>query len=267
MDDESFSTTRSLATIVRLAATSKSVLLQPALSYSAVKRLITVSEDEEITPNDESDDILGEEICSAAEELSFTERHGSNEVSVSPALSIAALFDADSKEARDLKPRLFLGWDISGEPSIVAMLTACEFARDDSLGTSKFDRAYFDQHNIPRLTSSNALFIDVISSSGEPHGVGALLALSCYLTVCRSKKYQFLCSVAVSVPGQSLFQRLGFHSHSFRQGTQRHFCWVRAGELTASDINRRLRVDRSIPDICWRQGYTARNRNSKYPRC
>ena len=46
MDDESFNTTRSIATIVRASATSKGVLLQPPLNFSSVKRLIQVDEDE-----------------------------------------------------------------------------------------------------------------------------------------------------------------------------------------------------------------------------
>ena len=56
MDHESFNTKQSLATLVRTVATSKSVLLQPPLSYSAVKRLIVVGDDEEIEVNEDAPD-------------------------------------------------------------------------------------------------------------------------------------------------------------------------------------------------------------------
>ena len=269
LDDESFNTARSIATIVRASATSKGVLLQPALNFSSVKRLIYVDGDESISPNPDSDDPLSEEICSAAEELSFEERQGSSEISVSPSDSLAALFDADSQEAKALKPRLFLAWDVSeSPPSIVGMLTACEFSRDQTLGTAKFSQQYCDQHGIPRLSASNSLFCDVVSSSGTPHGVGALLMLNVYLTVMRSRKYDYLCTIAVSQPGKTLCQKLGFESHSYREsGTQRQLCWIKAGELQASVANQRLRVDRSLPDLCWRHGFTTRTSHKRYARC
>ena len=266
-DDESFSTPKSVATLVKAAATARSILLQPPLNYSSVKRLIAVDEDEEISPNPESDDQLAEEICEAAANLEFTETQGSSEVSVAPAHSLAALFDADSPEARNLKPKLYLGWDISEEPQIVGMLTCCEWSRDSTLGTTKFTQAYCDSHSIPRLSASNALFVDVISASGTPRGVGALLMINCYLSVCRSRKYEYLSTIAVSAPGKSLCSKLGFHRHSYRDGTQRDFCWAKAGELSAADLDQRLRIDRAIPDLCWRHGFLARNSHVRYSRC
>ena len=198
MDHESFNTKQSLATLVRTVATSKSVLLQPPLSYSAVKRLIVVGDDEEIEVNEDAGDELAQQLVEAAQELSFEERVGGSEVSVDPAASLSALFDADSREARALKPRLFLAWDIADEPSIVGMLTACEWARDETLGTERFTHQYLSDHSVPRFTSSNTLFVDVVSSTGEPHGVGALLLLNAYLLVCRSSKFSYLVTIAVT---------------------------------------------------------------------
>ena len=108
LEDESFSTPKSLATLVKTAATARSILLQPPLNYSSVKRLIQVDEDEEISPNPDSEDQLADEICEAAANLEFTERQGSSEVSVAPAQSLAALFDADSPEAKALKQNRLL---------------------------------------------------------------------------------------------------------------------------------------------------------------
>ena len=101
--DESFNTPRSLTTLLRAAATARSVLLLPPLNYSSVKRLITVDEDEEVSANEDTEDELAEKLVEAASELSFTERHGSSEVSVDPSSSLAALFDKDSTEAKELR--------------------------------------------------------------------------------------------------------------------------------------------------------------------
>ena len=268
LDDESFKTTRSLATLVKAAATARSVLLQPPLNFSSVKRLIEVDEDtEEISANEDSDDALAEELVDAASELSFTERQGSSEISVDPSASLATLFDKDSPDAKVLKPRLYLAWDMSAAPTICGILTACEFSRDGSLGTSKFTQAYMDSHKIPRLSANNCLLVDVVSSSGDPRGVGALLLISAYMTVFRSRKYEYLAAVAVSAPGKSICERLGFHTHSFREGTQRQLCWILAGELSAADVNRRLRVDSKLPAVCWRHGFTARTSQKRFPRC
>ena len=227
-----------------------------------------MDEDESISPNPDSDDSLSEEICSAAEELSFEERQGSTIVSVDPSASLAALFDSDSQEAKELKPRLFLAWDLlESQPSISGMLIACEWSRDQTLGTTKFTQQYFDQHNIPRMSANNCLFVDVVSSTGSTHGVGALLVLNAYLTVMRSRKYDFLCTIAVSQPGKTLFEKLGFETHAYREGTPKLFCWIRSGDLKASRANRRLRVDSSIPDLCWRHGFSANTSHKRYARC
>lgn len=268
LSDESFNTSRSLATLVKAAAASRGVLLQPPLNFSSVKRLIEVDPDtEEINVNEETDDVLAEQLVDAAAELSFVERQGSSEVSVDPSSSLAALFDKDCVEAKELKPRLFLAWNVSSDPEICGILTACEFSKDATLGTNRFTQSYMDQHSIPRLTANNCLFIDVVSSSGDPRGTGALLVCNSYLTVFRSRKFDYLATIAVSQPGQNLFERLGFHTHSFREGTQRKFCWIKAGELTAVDANRRLRVDSKLPDLCWRHGFSARTSHKRYARC
>mgnify|MGYP007078129804 CR=1 FL=1 len=269
LDNESYDTKRSMATLVKMSCTSKSIMIQPPLNYHAVKRLIQVDDDESISPNEDSDDALGEEICSAAEELAFSETQGSIELSVDPAASIAALFDSESDEAKQLKARLWLAWDLSEDsPSIVGILTACQWTRDRSLSTDKFTQAFLSEHSIPRFNSNDTLLVDVVSSGGEPHGVGALLLLTAYLLVCRSSRLRYIACVAVSDPGRTLCEKLGFNSYSYRErGAQRRLCWAEANELRAKDINRRLRVNRSLPSLCWRDGLSARTQGRKIPRC
>lgn len=268
-NDQSFNSTKSITTLVKTSCASKGVMIQAPLNYHSVKRLILVNDDESIEWDEDGEDALGEELVEAAtDRLSFEERDGSTVTSVDPAGSLAALFDRDSTAARDLKPKLWIAWDVHDDPSIVGLLTACEFTRDATLGTDRFTQAFLDSHSIPRLTAGNCLFVDVVSSTSNPHGVGALLLLSAYLSVCRSRKYSYLATIAVSAPGRNLCERLGMHAYSYREsGAQRNFCWCEAGELTAADINRRLRVKPYISDLCWRDGYTQRSRDRKFSRC
>ena len=202
------------------------------------------------SPNEDSDDILGEEIRTAAEELAFEMTEGNIHLVVDPVASIAVMFDAESSFARQLKPRLWLAWDVEDEPKIVGMLTACEWTRDEALGTARFTREVLGQHSIPRFSASDTLLVDVVVS-GEPHGTGALLLLSAYLLVCRSKSLKYITCIAVSASGRTLCEKLGFNTYSYRErGAQRVLCWAKKHELRASDANRRLRVHRSLPDLC-----------------
>ena len=266
--NESFDTVRSMATLVRAASIQRSVLIQPPLNYHAVKRLIAVDGDN-IHPNEESDDVLSEQICTAAEELAFSERQGSIELSVDPSASIAALFDPDSDEAKSLKPRLWLAWDVSdNDASVVGILTACLWSRDPALSTQKFTHAFLSEHSIPRFSQNDTLLVDIVSSGGRQHGVGALLLLTAYLLVCRSSNFRYIACVAVSEPGRTLCEKLGFNTYSYRErGAQRKLCWAAANSLRARDINQRLRVNRSLPSICWRDGLTARTAGRKMSRC
>jgi hypothetical protein len=267
-DNESYNTSKSITTLVKTSAAAKSILLPPPLHYHAVKRLIIVDEDESIDADDEQEDELGEDIVEAASRLSFAEQQGSTHVSVDVAGSLAALFDRDCKLARDLKPRLWLAWDLSNDPNIQGMLTACEWSRDQSLGTERFTSKFCDDHSIPRLSANNCLFIDVVSSSRSKYGVGALLLLSAYLLVCRSKKYEFLATIAVTEQGRKLTEQIGMHAYSYREGGgKRSFSWCKANELTASDISRRLRVPSEIESVCFRDGYSHRTHHQKFSRC
>jgi len=268
LEDDSLNTKSSIQTLMKAAAASRSVMLQPPLNFSAVKRLVDIDEGtEEVIVNEDTTDSLAKQLVEAGEDLSASERQGSIEVSVEPLRSIAALFDKNSQAARELKPRLFLAWDVSSAQKICGILTVCEMSRDPALGTQRMTQSWMAERSIPRLSAGNTLFIDVVSSSGDPRGVGALLVLNAYQTVYRSRKYDFLASIAVSARGKTLFEQLGFSSVSYRENGQRTFCWIRAGELKASDISQRLRIDRSLPSLCWRFGFTSKSSSRRYPRC
>lgn len=266
LDSEGFDSKRSIATIVKASCASKGVLIPPPYPYSSIKRLIDVDEDENVTVSEDTEDTLADDIVEAAEELAYTERgQGGVETGVSVTASLAALFDRNCAEAKELKPRLWLAFH---DESIVGMLVACLWTRDDTLGTTRFNADACSRHRIPRFSGTNTLFVDVVSAGGRPHGVGALLLLSAYLLVSRSRTLEYLCTIAVTQQGRTLCERLGMHSHAYREGgAQRALCWAKGGELTASDINSRLRLSQAVLDQCWRTGLTPRTRDKVYPRC
>ena len=148
------------------------------------------------------------------------------------------------------------------------MLVACLWSRDAALGTTRFTQELCARHSIPRFSGTSTLLVDVVSSSGRPRAVGALLLLSAYLLCCRSRALQYLCTIAVTRKGRALCEQLGMHSHAYREGgAQRVLFWCKGGELDASAINARLRLNRAVYERCWRAGLTPRTEGRRYPRC
>ena len=124
-DNDAYSTSRSISTLIKAACTAKNLLIPSPLSFHDVARLIEVDEDESVSPREDQDDPLAQEICDSAEALEYTERAGGIETTVSVTDSMAALFDRSSAQARALKPRLFIAWRMQGDSqSIAAMLCA-----------------------------------------------------------------------------------------------------------------------------------------------
>ena len=267
-DSDAYSTSRSISTLIKAASTAKNLLIPSPLSFHDVARMIDVDEDETVSPREDQDDPLAQEICDAAEALEHTERSGGIETTVSVTDSMAALFDRSSAQAKALKSRLFIAWRMQGDSqSIAAMLCACLYSRDDTLGTGRFTQSYCAQHRIPRL-GENSLFIDVVSSRGQPHAAGALLVLSAYNLVMRSRTLEYLATIAVTPSMKRLCEQLGMETFDYREeGAQRTFAWAKKGDLSASDIAGRLRLHREFEELCWRAGATARTQDKRYPRC
>ena len=263
-ESESYSTASSLNSIMRVATSSLGVNVI-RLSYHQTRRLVDI-DDEDVTPSEDADDDLAEALVEAAEELAYTERvgNGNTEVSVEPLQSIALLFDTG--EAKALNTRLFLAVDARRSLDISAMLIACDFARVEGLGTTRFTQAYCSQHSIPRLDGST-LFIDVVASAANPRGAGTLLVLAAYLLATRSQKYVRACTIAVTGKGTDLFRELGWEGHTYREGGPRTLFWIDTGELKAADVQARLRLDESVKSKCFRKGASARTSNKRFARC
>ena len=261
-ESESFNTVKSLTSLQRVAS-SKLGVTTATLSYHDVRRLVEI-DDEEVTPKEDSEDDLSEAMVAAAESLAYTERSGSNEVSVEPLQSLALLFDTG--EAKGLKARLMLAMNSRDSLDISAILVCCDFAREDGLGTSRFTTAYCDRHRLPRLNSST-LLIDVVASAAKPGGAGALLVLSAYNMAQRSRKYERVASLAVTERGRKLFRDLGFEEHAFREGGSQSLFWIDTGDLRAQEVSERLRLDGEVKGRCFRAGASPRTADKRYARC
>lgn len=259
---EDYDTSKSIATFLRLSQVAVGTLVQTH-SWHAVKRLIEVNSDEEVEAA--SDDPLAEMLVEGAEALRHTEPSGAGEYDIEPTASLAALFDGNSNVAKSLKPKLHLAYDLRTDASICGFCSACDWSVDESLGTSRFVASYLREHKLPHFDSSWVL-IDVIASS-KPM-TGALLCLQVYLA---AKAKSGVVAIAVTKGGKSLFSKLGFESHPFREeGGHKALMYAPAGSLSMATINRRLKFagDKELlSSICWRFGLTPKTSGSLVRRC
>ena len=265
-DLDGYDTTKSIATFHRMAQIALGTMVPPAYNYHAIRRLIEVDEDESVDVA--SDDPLGEALLKAASGMKFTERVGQIETEVDPTASIATLFDGNSPFAKALHPKLYLAYDLrKASTPICAILTACDFTRDESLSTSRITATFCTDNNVPRI-GSNWLLCDVVVSNKRYSG--ALLVLQVYLLAMRSKKTG-VCAVAVTKAGKNLFESLGFRSVSFREGgVPKAFMYAKAGSLSMEQINRRLSFagDKTLlQDLCFRFGLTRATSSKVMGRC
>jgi hypothetical protein len=139
-DNDAYNSTRSITALVKAACASKNLLIPSPLSFHDVARLIEVDQDESVSPREDQDDPLAQELCDAAIALEYTERSDGVETTVSVSDSMAALFDRSSAEARALKPRLFIAWRMQGDSqqSIAARLLARADSRRATVPNTAF---------------------------------------------------------------------------------------------------------------------------------
>ena len=263
---DGYDTSKSIATFHRMAQIALSTMVPPAYNYHTIRRLIEVDEDESVDVA--SDDPLGRTLLTAANGMRFTQRVGQIETEVDPTASIATLFDGNSPFAKALHPKLYLAYDLRrASTPICAMLTACDFTRDDSLSTSSITTAFCSDNSIPRLGSS-WLLCDVVVS--KKRSSGALLVLQVYMLAMRSKR-PGVCAVAVTKAGKSLLETLGFRGVSFREGgVTKTFMYTKTGSLSMEQINRRLSFagDKTLlQDLCFRFGLTPATSSKVMGRC
>lgn len=261
-DDRRLDQVRFLALYSRLCSIQYSTLVN-RYDYYSIKRMVsTLGEGIDAR----GDDPLAARLVSGIQELPTTVREGATELELDPPASVSALFQ-ESTIARDLKPKLWVGLDLSdGDLGVCGLLTACSFLQDESLSTSKLSPSYLSKNGLPRLDDAWML-VDVVASSKR--GTGALLLLNALITAARAK-YTGVASVAVSKAGRRLFQSFGFRvDHGWKErGGMRYLCTVKLTELHLGDVHARLRVhDDLVSDVCWREGLTASSRDRLISRC
>lgn len=262
LDDRRLDQIRFLGVYSRLAQVQLGTLTN-AYDYHAIRRLIAVDGDD---VEAEGDDPLAEIIVDGIKALPGTEREGTSELSVDPPASMAALFQQHAL-ARSLKPKLFVAFDLrAARATVCGMLSACTFARDDALSTTRFAPAYCTTHGLPRF-DANWMLVDVVAASKR--GTGALLLLQCIVHAARAKKTGIV-SVAVTKGGRRLFEACGFDtSHTWRErSSARHLCYARITDIHLADLHARLRVHSSLlTDVCFRNGLTSRTMHNLVGRC
>ena len=165
--------------------------------------------------------------------------------------------------------RALLAYDLrrSAVP-ICGLLTVCDFAREDSLGTDRFSQQFCRDNELPRF-GSDWLLVDIIAS--KKRGSGALLILQAYMLACRARDKAGVCAVAVTRSGKKLFADLGFESFSFRDdGLSKSLMFARANGLALSKMIERLHFPGSkvmLEDMCFRFGLTDKTSDRVLGRC
>ena len=106
-----------------------------------------------------------------------------------------------------------------------------------------------------------------MSSGASPRGAGTALVLAAYLLAGRSRKYNRCATVAVTEKGKKLFRDLGWEEHRYREGGSRSLFYIGKGEMTAQDVQARLRLDEEVKGRCFRPGASSRTAHKRYARC
>ena len=278
-DTLSWDTPKNIGMVSKVASVATQILVNQ-YSYHDVVRMVKAvrndaesgSEDDDETEDEmdtrlvaKSDDPLASLLCTAIESLETLVREGRDELTISPATSVAELFN---KESKHMKPRLFVAFDLGSDTAgCTGCATVCNFVQSDDFLTDRFTDTYLRRHKIPEL--SGYLMVDVISARKPPSGL--LLLLQIYTTTFRSK-YDGFCFVAISKKGKELAKNFGMQTHSFKEGGMtRELAWLPSDELSISHLNKKLRLGganaKVLTQICTRTGLTSRTRGTIYPRC
>ena len=237
----------------------QSGLLVQTLSYNDVKRMVVI-DDEHV---EAGDDPLASLLVDGLEALE------SDDASIQPIGSIAALFDAGSVQ-RSLKPRLFAAFSLRDGVTMVGAVVACVYSRDEALGTNLFSHSYCSNHSLPRFDARWG-FIDVISAQPAGKPAGSLLTLHAILAAHRAK-LTGVCAVAATAAGHRLLRALNFTCVAYREhGSQRYMCYLRLPQdLSFAHVKRKLRFDGDtdiVESVCWRDSLSARALSSVVGRC
>lgn len=278
-DTLSWDTPKNIGMVSKVASVATQILVNQ-YSYHDVVRMVKAvrndaesgSDDDDATEDEcdtrleaKGDDPLASLLATAIESLETVVREGRDELTISPATSVAELFN---KESKHMKPRLFVAFDLGSDTAeCTGCATCCNFTQSEDFLTDKFSDSYLKRNKINNLT--NYLMIDAISARKPPSGL--MLLLNIYTTAVRSK-YDGICFVGVSAKGKKLGHNFGMQSHKYKEdGMNRELMWMPVDELSISHLNKKLRIGSAntkvLTQICTRTGLTSRSRGTVYPRC
>ena len=281
LDSDEFNTGKNIGMVTKISSVATQILVNQ-YSYADVVRMIKVTDrgggssdddDSEDGTEDECDirlvaksrDPLAETLATCIESMETTVREGSDEISISPAMSVAELFHKDSKQ---LKPRLFVAFDLSSDDAdCVGVSTVCNFVESSDCLTKRFTSSYLRRNSIPDL--SDYLLIDTISTRKPPSGLMILLNI---LTTALKSKKEGICMVSVTKQGKQLGRNFGMSHHAYTEdGASRELHYMPLSDFSLSHLNRKLRLGHAntkiLTELCTRNGLTSGTRGKIYPRC
>ena len=246
VDHETWNSKTPMTMFTKLVQISTGIMTV-AYSGADIRRMIAVDGDE-IAVKETTQDPLAEILVDSMEELSSEQNVGTNVVDITPAASIAAIFD-NTPESRALNGRLWFAYNLQGDGGVVGCLSACDFFVDDAFLTSKFTDKYIKSAGLPR-NLKDYWFCDIVVSSKPP--AGSLLLTQAYLYAARTKR-KGLAMIAVTNGGLKLGTTLGMKKHKYKEGT---LCYIEMGELRLSTVSKKLNLkgatDTVLTEICSR---------------
>ena len=268
LTDDGFDSNKPMTMFLKLCNIHTGIMTVP-YSGADVRRWIDADEDEEtIEVNENTDDPLAPLLVDSITELMQSETVGSNVVDIDPSLSVATIF-AKTKEARDLKGRMWIAYDLRNDANVCGVLTSCKWERDSVFLTERFTSQYLSQHAELPNDLGSYWFVDVISSTTKP--AGAMLLMQVYAYAARTNR-RGICMIAVTNSGRTLATNIGMSTHQFREsGATRWFCWAPIGSLRLRTITNKLNIgastNRVLTQICTRFGLTSASSSRVMMRC
>lgn len=280
-DSDEWNTGKNIGMVTKISSVATQILVNQ-YSYADVVRMIKVrehssSDDDEDSEGDatedecdirleaKSADPLAQVLATCIESMETTVREGGDEISISPATSVAELFQ---KEGKELKPRLFVAFDFgSDNADCVGVSTVANYVESTDFLTKRFNSAYCRRNSIPDL--SQYLLIDTITARKQPSGLMMLLNI---LTTAMKNKKDGICMVAVTRAGKQLGRNFGMSYHSYTEdGASRELHYMALIDFSLSHLNRKLRLGSAntkiLTELCTRNGLTSATRGKIYPRC
>jgi hypothetical protein len=129
LTDDGFDSNKPMTMFLKLCNIHTGIMAVP-YSGADVRRWIDVDEEQEtLEVNEDTEDPLAPLLVDSITELMQSETVGSNVVDIDPSLSVATIF-AKTRDARDLRGRMWIAYDLRNDANVCGVLTSCKWQRD-----------------------------------------------------------------------------------------------------------------------------------------